>query len=156
MFKFPYHHEGVVELFDAASKNGYVIIYLSAIPLAADGMTRNYLFDQLQNLDGYSIPISPVIMSPLVWHTVIWEDYKERMKLSALKFLFDMFDLKHDVAVGAYGNKETDTQAYLKAGIRNNTVYFVNKESKMINVGTKEETSYEDHCEKVNQMYPRY
>ena len=158
IFKFAYHHKGVVELFDEASKNGYIMIYLSAIPLAADELTRNYLFKKLQNVNGHSLPISPVIMSPLVWHTAIWKDYKKAMKLSALNSLLALFDLKETVVSGAYGNKDSDSQAYLKAGIADNRVFLVNPQSVMINVGTKEDTSYVDQVHQINsdKIYPRY
>ena len=155
LFRLNYHHEGVVELFDSASKNGYAIIYLSAIPQVFDEMTRDYLFKQLQDKNGYSLPLSPVIMSPTVGLNGLSQD-KAANKLATLQSLLNLFDLKAKVVEGAYGNKDSDTKAYVDSGIPDNKVFLVNKQSEMINVGTKEKTSYMEHFKNVAQMYPKY
>ena len=41
------HHSRVVEFFHAVSSNGYIVIYLTARPMAFDGKTREYLFNYL-------------------------------------------------------------------------------------------------------------
>ena len=159
IFKFDYRHDGVVELFDAVSKNGYAVIYLTALSQgAADNIfpTRGYLFNQLQNLNGYSLPRSPLFMSPITWHKALFSPDKMSNKVFALDSLFDLFDLKSHVVAGAYGNKDTDTRAYLNSGISASKVFLVNKKSKMINVGNKENTSYMEHFRNVDKMYPKY
>ena len=42
---FKTNHEGVVKLFDEIVKNGYVVVYLTARPMAEDTTTRKYLFE---------------------------------------------------------------------------------------------------------------
>ena len=153
--RFDYHHEGAVELFDSASKNGYAMIYLTAIPQGFDELTREYLFEQLQDKNGYSLPLSPVIMSPTVVANGLTQD-EAGNKLAVLQSLLNLFDLKAKVVEGAYGNKESDMKAYRNSGITDNKVFKVDKKSKMINVGTNQETSYMEHFKHVAQMYPKY
>ena len=123
VFKFDYHHKGVVELFDSVSKNGYVMIYLTANPQAFDELTKEYLFETMQDRDGYSLPLSPVIMSPTVILNGQTQD-KAGNKLASLQSLLNLFDLKAKVVEGAYGNKDTDTKAYLDSGINPNKVFW--------------------------------
>ena len=67
----------------------------------------------------------------------------------------DLFDIKHDVVVGAYGNKNTDTEAYLKSGIRGERVFLINENSKLINVATGNMSSYQLQAEAIDQFYPK-
>jgi hypothetical protein len=38
-----------------------------------------------------------------------------------------LFEAKKNVIYGAYGNSETDVEAYLKVGIRYNLFYYIEK-----------------------------
>ena len=60
-------HKRVVELFDKLDKKGYGIVYLTARSMAQDEDTKSYLFQMLQNLDGYSLPPGPVLFSPVTF-----------------------------------------------------------------------------------------
>lgn len=155
------HHSGVVEFFNKVSFNGYKVVYLTARPLAFDTMTREYLFDTLQNVDGrlpnfirYSLPKGPMIMSPISAKAAITAD-ADVMKLETLKSLLNLFDIKHDVVAGAYGNKNTDTEAYLKSGIRGDRVFLINENSKLVNVATGNVSSYQLQAEGIDQYYPK-
>lgn len=156
IFEFDHHHDGIIELFDAVSKNGYVLIYISAISSSADELTRQYLFDQLQNIDGYSLPMSPLFMSPITWHKAFISQDKAAIKLSTLHSIIELFDTKENVIAAAYGNKDTDTKAYLDSGIDPKKVFFVNEEGHMIDIGTETETSYVEHFHNVSTMFPKY
>ena len=156
LFEYDHHHDGVIELFDAISKNGYVLIYISAISQCADELTKKYLFKQLQNVGGYSLPRSPLFMSPVTWHEALLLQDKATNKLSTLRSITDLFDLKENVIVGAYGNKATDTKAYLNAGIDPNKIFCVNEDGNMIDVATETSTSYFRHFRNVSDMYPKY
>ena len=156
------HHPGVVEFFNKVSLNGYNVLYLTARPMAFDTMTREYVFDTLQKVDGslpdfvrYSMPNGPLFMSPISAKAAITAD-AEVIKLKQLKCLLALFDLKQDVAVGAYGNKNTDTEAYLKSGIRGERVFLINENSKLHNVATANVSSYKLQAEAIDRYYPKW
>ena len=155
------HHSKVVELFDKVSKNGYIIVYLTARPIAFDGATRKYLFETLQGVNEglpefatYSMPLGPLFLSPISAEAAITAD-AEIMKVATLRSLLDLFDLKQDIVAGAYGNKNTDTEAYLTSGIMGEKIYLINEASKIINVATGNETSYRLQTQRVNEIYPK-
>ena len=156
IFEFDHHHDGVIELFDAVSKNGYVLIYVSAISSSADELTRKYLFDQLQNIDGHSLPRSPLFMSPITWHKALISQDKAAIKFSTLHSIIELFDRKEKVIAAAYGNKDTDTKAYLDSGINPNKVFLVREDGHMIDIGTETKTSYVEHFQNVSSMFPKY
>ena len=129
--------------------------------MAFGSLSREYLFETLQNVDGglpdfirYSMPKGPLFMRPISGQASITAD-PEIMKIAILRSILDLFDLKQDVVVGAYGNKNTDTETYLKCGIRGSKIYLINEDSKMINVGTGNVTSYPLQAQAVNDLYPR-
>ena len=150
------HHANVVEFLDKVSKNGYTVIYLSARPVSIDEFTRDYLFDNLQNTDGgYSLPMSPLFMSPITVKAAISAD-PSIMKIATLHSLLDLFDLKQDDVFGAYGNTNPDTESYLNVGINDQRIFSINKKSEMINVATGTETSYLLHARNINTLYPKF
>lgn len=156
------HHEGVVEFFNKVSFNGYNVLYLTARPVAFDTMTREYVFETLQKVDGslpdfvrYSMPNGPLFMSPISAKAAITAD-ADVMKLKTLKCILSLFDLKQDVVLGAYGNKNTDTEAYLKSGIRGERVFLINENSKLLNVATGNVSSYKIQAEAINRYYPKW
>ena len=75
--------------------------------------------------------------------------------------------------VAGYGNKETDNQAYLGAGLRPDSVFIVNTRGEMRptlvdlrfktnlllgvlkNVGTGLESSYKKQIEMIGKLYPQ-
>ena len=71
----------------------------------------------------------------------------------------------------AYGNTDTDTKAYLEAGLRPGSVFIVNKQGKFAaiesfscqvliagvlkNIGTGDISSYEKQIENIEKLYPQ-
>ena len=79
----------------------------------------------------------------------------EVMKLSTLNSIINLFDLKEDAIDGAYGNKNSDTESYLKSGIQGENIYLVNNQGKIVNVVTGNITSYRLQSKMVNEYYPK-
>ena len=75
-------------------------------------------------------------------------------KTATLKYLMNLFKHKSNIVHGAYGNKDSDTEAYRNIGIPDEKIFIINKESHMINVGTKLPTSYKEHAKCIDKMYP--
>jgi len=59
-----------------------------------------------------------------------------------------------DSVVSAYGNKDSDVKAYVNSEIDLNSIYIVNPEGVLENVGTGESSSYEEQVTKVDKLYP--
>ena len=151
------HHIGVVEFLHKVAKNGYIIIYLTARPLALDLQTRKYLFDDLENeFHGYRLPRHPLFLTPAVMAEAVLSDATDHTaaKTKTLKHLMNLFENKSKIVHGAYGNKDSDTEAYLNIGIPSDNIFIINKNSNMINVGTKQDTSYKQHANNVHTLYP--
>jgi len=56
---------------------------------------------------------------------------------------------------GAYGNADTDTVAYMKAGISPKYIYLVNREGELRRVSDNCLSSYKEHATNVEKMYPK-
>ena len=77
------------------------------------------------------------------------------VKTALIKSMTDLFDIKENVFLGAYGNKDSDTQAYMNSGVSTNIIYLVNTDSVIRRVSDNKITSYFEHASKVNQKYPK-
>jgi len=157
VFGFSAHHEHVVEMFDKVGNNGYNVVYLTARSIASDIDTREYLFEDLQDQNHFSLPKGPVFMSPKTFAEALVDALSNPtpVKTSTIKSLLDLFDIKENVVVGAYGNKNSDTQAYMNSGVSTNIIYLVNSDGVLRRVGDGKRTSYFEHASNVNQKYPK-
>lgn len=156
-------HKKVVELFDKLEKNGYGIIYLTARSMAQDEATKDYIFKMLQNLDGFSLPAGPVLFSPTTFISGLIAEVVTRtpdvQKTKTINDIWEIFKSENntkidDTMVAGYGNKETDTKAYVNSGIPLSKVYIVNPEGILKNEGSGAVTSYEEQVENINDLFP--
>lgn len=76
------------------------------------------------------------------------------VKAEQIKSFSKLFNLRQDVILGAYGNRNSDTKAYMDAGISTNLIYLVNEKSILRRVSDGKRTSYYEHATNVNQLYP--
>ena len=161
-------HERVVEMFHMIGQNGYKIVYLTARSIAQGNRpnrlltliqgTREYLFQTLQDQDGYSLPMGPVFLSPRTFIGGVIAEVTDPapMKLAMIKSIADLFNRKAEVFSGAYGNKETDSRAYVQAGIDESKIFIVDTSSVLRRFSDGEITSYGDHEQQVDELYPKY
>jgi phosphatidate phosphatase PAH1 len=77
------------------------------------------------------------------------------VKANTIKAILKLFDIKENAVVGAYGNRNSDTKAYLEAGIPSNLIFLVNPESILRRVSDGKRTSYFQHATNVSSMYPK-
>ena len=77
------------------------------------------------------------------------------VKTATIRSITHLFDIKENVVVSAYGNKNTDTAAYMDAGISTNRIYLVNSDSILRRMNDGKESSYPEHARNVNQLYPK-
>merc|ERR1711997_1095567 len=120
-------------------------------------MGREYLFQDLQGQNGYSLPKGPVFMSPKTYAEALIDAMTNPapVKAATIKKFLDLFESKNNVVLAAYGNRNSDTQAYMDGGIPTNRIFLVNSESVLRRVGDGKRTSYYEHATKVNQKYPK-
>ena len=172
-------HKKVVELFDKLDKNGYRIVYLTARytlhqhviclkhlsrSMAQDEDTKNYIFKMLQDLDGYSLPPGPVLFSPTTFISGVIAEVVTKtpdvQKTKTMDEIWNIFKSEkntriENTIVAGYGNKPTDTKAYVNSGLPLNSVYIVNPQGVLKNEGTGDITSYEEQVQNIDVLYPR-
>ena len=151
-------HERVVEMFHMIGQNGYKIVYLTARSIAQGEGTREYLFEELQDQDGYSLPMGPVFLSPRTFIGGVIAELSDPapMKTAMIKSVTDLFDRGAEVFCGAYGNKETDSRAYVQAGIDETKIFIVDTSSVLRRFSDGEITSYGNHEKQVDELYPKF
>ena len=108
-------------------------------------------------MDGYSLPKGPVFLSPrtLAVAAVASISDPSPMKKVLIKSIIDIFDEKADIFHGAYGNKDSDARAYRENGIPPHLIYLVDESSVMKRLSDGKITSYAEHEQQVNFLYPR-
>ena len=132
--------------------------------MAQDEDTRNYLFKMLQDLDGYSLPPGPIFLSPTTFTSGVIAEVITKtpyvQKTKTIDGIWNVFKSEkntriENTIVAAYGNKPTDTKAYVNSGLPLNSVYIVNPQGELKNEGTEEITSYEEQVENIDTLYPK-
>ena len=153
------HHQDVNEFFHKAYDNGYKMIYLTARPIAYQSLTRKYLFESLtaSDLSHWCLPKNPVFCLPGdVADAALGDSSKgAEGKTTSLTNVLNLFMESSNVIVGAYGNNNSDSEAYKNVGIPLNKTFLIDKCSKMINLDTKEETSYKSQALEIDILYPK-
>ena len=102
------------------------------------------------------MPAGPIFMSPKTFAEALVDALSNPspVKTTTIKSFIELFDQKENIIKGAYGNRNSDTQAYMDAGISTNLIYLVNEKSVLRRVSDGRKTSYGQHAQKVNEMYP--
>jgi len=156
-------HKNVVQLFDKIGQNGYTLIYLTARSMAQEEDTKHYLFKMLANQNGFSLPVGPVLFSPVSFMSGVVAEVVTKspniQKSKIIQEIWSLFESKNltdinETIAGCYGDKETDTKAYLDSGLSPNSVYIINPAGELRNVGSGDVTNYGEQVENVNELYP--
>ena len=154
------HHASVNEFFDKVYSNGYKVMYLTARPIAYQSLTRKYLFESLSCKDpnNWKLPKNPVFCLPGNAADAALGDSSKGAegKTTSLKNVLGLFKETGNVIVGAYGNNNSDSEAYKNVGVPLNMTYLIDKQSKMVNLETKQETSFKAQATEINTLYPKY
>ena len=131
--------------------------------MAQEEDTKEYIFKMLQNLDGYSLPQGPVLFSPITFISSLIAEVVTKtpdvQKTKTMNEIWNIFKSENntkieETLVAGYGNKPTDTKAYVNSGIPLSAVYIVNPQGVLKNEGTGEVTSYEEQVENIDTLYP--
>ena len=77
------------------------------------------------------------------------------VKTNQIRSIIELFDVRENAVAGAYGNKNSDTNAYLNAGLRSNQIYIINDDGILRKVDNGLITSYNEQADNVDTLYPR-
>ena len=154
------HHKSVNEFHYKAYDNGYKILYLTARPIAYQYTTRKYLFEILKDneTDHWRLPQNPVFCLPgEIADAALWDSTQGASgKTTALSNVLNLFKDEFRVVAGAYGNNNSDSDAYNNVGIPLEKTFIIDKNSKIVNLLSKEETSYKVQASDIDTLYPKY
>ena len=137
------HHLGVVSLLDGLASRGYRVVYLTARSMAQEEDTKAYLFSTVKNQEGKSLPAGPIIFSPtnfisgLIAEVVTGSPHIQKTKMILELWATFKSENRTDinqVVVAGYGNKDTDTKAYLEAGLLPHKLFIVNPQGRKYSI----------------------
>ena len=131
--------------------------------MAQDEDTKEYIFKMLQNVNGYSLPPGPVLLSPITFISGLIAEVVTQtpdvQKTKTVNEIWNIFKSQNnteieDTIVAGYGNKATDTKAYVNSGIHLDAVYIGNPEGELKNEGTGDVASYKEQVQSIDTLYP--
>ena len=131
--------------------------------MAQDEDTKDYIFNMLQNQNGFSLPPGPVLFSPVTFLSGLISEVVSKtpdiQKTKTVTEIWNIFKSANntdisDTIVAGYGNKATDTKAYFNSGIPLHTVYIINPEGELKNERSGEVTSYNQQVQNIDTLYP--
>jgi len=102
------------------------------------------------------LPYGPVLMSPKTLPLALAEAAlgPAEQKARTLQSLLGLLDTAAGSVAGAYGNKQSDADAYRLAGISPDRVYLVSTNSQMKKASDGSLTSYSQHRRGKDWLYP--
>jgi len=77
------------------------------------------------------------------------------VKLTTIKSIIELFDLKEKVVYGAFGNKTTDAIAYSESSISPDKVYLIDEEGCIVHMKDLKTTSYGELSKNINLIFPQ-
>ncbi|KAL3340485.1 hypothetical protein AABB24_028893 [Solanum stoloniferum] len=139
---------GVAHLFSAIKENGYHLLFLSARAISQAYLTRQFLFNLMQN--GVGLPEGPVLTSPDGIFPSLFREVIRRVphefKIACLEDIKALFpsDRNPFPFYAGFGNRHTDEISYLKVGIPKGKIFTINPKGQIIvnrHIDTKSYTS---------------
>uniref|UniRef100_M1ADY8 Lipin family protein n=1 Tax=Solanum tuberosum TaxID=4113 RepID=M1ADY8_SOLTU len=139
---------GVAHLFSAIKENGYHLLFLSARAISQAYLTRQFLFNLMQN--GVGLPEGPVLTSPDGIFPSLFREVVRRapheFKIACLEDIKALFpsDRNPFPFYAGFGNRHTDEISYLKVGIPKGKIFTINPKGQIVvnrHIDTKSYTS---------------
>ncbi|MCD9644115.1 hypothetical protein HAX54_032099 [Datura stramonium] len=149
---------GVAHLFSAIKENGYHLLFLSARAISQAYLTRQFLFNLMQNGEG--LPEGPVLTSPDGIFPSLFREVVRRapheFKIACLEDIKALFpsDRNPFPFYAGFGNRHTDEISYLKVGISKGKIFTINPKGQIVvnrHIDTKSYTSLHSL---VTAMFP--
>ena len=152
-----WNHDGVIELIDKLSFNGYKIIYLTARAIFQSEATHDFLGNLKK--DEKKLPYGPIIMDPdgvfSSFKKGIIQKQQHLIKILSLLEIKNLFEDEEQHFYAGFGNKETDAIAYRYLKIPLKNIFIINPSSNITQLGEKEKTSYPKLIESCDIIFPK-
>lgn len=154
-----YTQPGIVRMYRAIDANGYLLLYLTARAVGQMKDTRKYL-EGIQQ-DGMSMPRGPIICSPnRTFASLIREVVRRKpqeFKIPVLRSISDTFMMEDSPFVGGFGNRPTDEQSYVQAGVDPANIFIINTKGEIRYTKRDGEivvTDFEHLVEHCDEFFP--
>ena len=154
-----YTQKGIVRMYNRIDENVYVILYLTARAVGQMKDTRKYLEGIEQ--EGMHMPKGPIICSPnRTFASLIREVVRRKpqeFKIPVLRSISDTFTLESSPFVGGFGNRPTDEQSYIQAGVDKTKIFIINTKGDIRHTTTEGEikmTNFAELVEICDQFFP--
>ncbi|XP_059279300.1 phosphatidate phosphatase PAH2-like isoform X2 [Lycium ferocissimum] len=147
---------GVAHLFSAIKESGYHLLFLSARAISQAYLTRQFLFNLMQ--DGKGLPEGPVFTSPdglfLSLYREVVRKAPQEFKIACLQDIKALFPSDRNPFYAGFGNRDTDELCYLKVQIPEGKIFTINSKGQIVlnrHIDTK---SYACLHGRINDMFP--
>jgi len=149
-------HNGVVNLYNRITDQGYLMLYLTNRAIGQSSMTRSYLDSLLEN--GETLPQGPLLLQvdsalAALQREVFSGGHPEMNKIAALSRIRGLFSSNPFRA--GFGNKPWDTITYKALGIPEDKIYKVDEDSNLFNEGTGETSNYDEIINNIYYIFPQ-
>ena len=107
------------------------------------------------------LPPGPLLMSPdgylKSFTREVIEKAPDQLKIKLLASVNEIFPNTKRPIVAGFGNRETDSIAYLRIKIPSDRIFCINEKSVITNEQTKDfSTSYPEMLDKIEEYFPLY
>ncbi|KAL0476507.1 phosphatidate phosphatase [Acrasis kona] len=152
-----YTHEGISKLYTSIHKLGYKFIYLTARPITQATATRVYIESIHQNK--HVMPSGPVITTPnrlmMAMAREVIIRRPETFKIAMLLAIKNIFLENEKPFIAGFGNRPTDCQSYIAAGVDPSRSYRINPKGELTVFATSTVfNGYNKLHEIVNDLFP--
>lgn len=152
-------HNGIVDLYNKITKNGYHVIYLSSRSIGLATRTRDFLSNIYQR--DRALPVGPILLSPTsllkgIYREVI-EKKPELFKTACLKDIKSLFPTNYQPFYSGFGNLINDAIAYKAIGINKSRIFIINHKGEINCPGQGSyKQTYSSMSDIVDHIFPPY
>lgn len=156
MIGMDWSQPGITELYSAASKNGYVILYLTARSMGQNNSVRSYI--SKLNQDNAALPVGPIMTSSdrlaKAFKREILERQPHIFKIAFLQEVRNLFPADKNPFYSGFGNRLTDRMAYEGVEMAKDKIFIVNPKSEITNEAG-EKSSYSEMAKNIDLFFPK-
>jgi len=155
-------HDGVARYFSNITSNGWRLMYLTARCIGHAAMTRNYLFEEVEQ-HGKSgsielLPNGPVIMAPdsllTAFNRECIKKKSQEFKIPALQNVKNLFPHGYQPFAAAFGNRQNDLIAYCSVNIPPSKIFIVDESTSVKATSCDYKGTYSNLDNIVDFMFP--
>lgn len=151
-------HAGVASLYNDITDNGYKLMFLTSRAISHASGTRKYLSSLRQGdkiLAQGPVMCAPDPLSKALFREVVTRN-PQRFKIRCLQDIRNLFPPGWNPFHAGFGNRDTDVESYLAAGIPEDRVFTINPKGEVVRETTKRVKQYtvSEVNELVHDLFP--